>query len=249
MPPPRQSPVRIGCSGWNYAHWRHGVFYPERCPPRLWLEYYARHFDTVELNSTFYRLPTEDTVDRWRTQAPEGFCYAVKVGQFGTHRKKLRDPTTWLARHLERAERLGSSMGPQLVQLPPRWRRNTARLDEFLDAAPSLLRWAVELRDPSWCHDDVFGVLERHGAALCWHDLLPGLPWERTTDWTYVRLHGPDAVRRPYHGRYRPTRLAPLARRLGARLRSGNDVYVYFNNDGHGHAVRNADRLRELVGA
>ena len=212
-----RAPRRL--SGWSYRDWR-GVVYPSDVPASRWFAAYAELFDTVELNNTFYRLPPEQTVERWREQAPAGFVYAVKVGAFGTHRKKLGDPTGWLDRHLDRVRRLGSSAGPQLVQLPPRWRRNDERLDEFLDAAPDDLRWAVEVRDRSWLHDDVFDVLARHGAALCVHDLLRDHPWELTTDWAYVRFHGPDPDR-PYHGRYGGRRLWRPAERIGEWVRRG----------------------------
>ncbi len=238
--------ARIGCSGWSYADWR-GPFYPVGVPQRRWFETYARSFDTVELNATFYRLPTEAAVEGWRAAAPDGFQYAVKVGRFGTHRKKLKDPGAWLAKHLERVERLGPTLGPQLVQLPPRWRRNAGRLDEFLDAAPTTLRWAVELRDPSWLSDDVFEVLARHDAALCWHDLLPAHPWVRTSSFVYVRLHGPRALERPYHGRYGERRLAAVADRLLGEMAGGTDVYAYFNNDQQAAAVHDARALRRLV--
>ncbi|HEY3485729.1 MAG TPA: DUF72 domain-containing protein, partial [Ilumatobacteraceae bacterium] len=195
---PGRGRARIGCSGWSYRDCR-GRFYPEGLPASQWFASYAEQFDTVELNATFYRLPGESTVERWREQAPPGFCYAVKVGQFGSHRMKLRDPSSWLTKHLDRVCRLGDALGPNLVQLPPRWRRDTARLDEFLSVAPTTIRWAVELRDPSWLHDDVFEVLRRHGAALCIHDLLEDHPWELTTGWAYLRFHGPDAINRRYH--------------------------------------------------
>ena len=237
--------LRVGCSGWSYQDWR-GVVYPSDVPASGWFAAYAELFDTVELNNTFYRLPPEQTVERWREQAPAGFLYAVKVGAFGTHRKKLSDPTGWLDRHLDRVRRLGSSAGPQLVQLPPRWRRNAQRLDEFLDAAPDDLRWAVEVRDRSWLHDDVFDVLARHGAALCVHDLLRDHPWELTTDWAYVRFHGPDPDR-PYHGRYGGQRLWRPAERIGEWGDAGRHVFAYFNNDFHGHAVVDARWLRDRV--
>ena len=237
-------PVRIGCSGWIYKHWR-GLFYPEKLPVKRWFEYYAGEFDTVEINNSFYRLPKAETFDAWQEQAPPGFCYAVKVGRFGTHRKKLLDPEPWLARHLERADLLGSHMGPNLLQLPPRWKRSTERLDHFLAVAPERIRWAVEVRDASWLHDDVFEVLARHGAALCIHDLIAGHPWERTTDWTYVRFHGPRATEAPYRGRYDGRRLAPVARRLQGWMEEGTDVFAYFNNDTEGHAVTDAAWLRD----
>ena len=246
LAPVTRGEVRVGCSGWSYPDWR-GLVYPRELRPSRWLPQYARWFDTVEINATFYRLPTETAVDGWADAAPPGFSFAVKVGQFGTHRKKLIDPAPWLERHLERARRLGPHLGPNLVQLPPRWKRNTARLDEFLAACPRDVRWAVELRDPSWLHDDVFDVLARHGAALCIHDLLPDHPWERTADWTYVRFHGPDAIAHPYRGGYPARRLATVAERLDRWRTDGVDIRAYFNNDYDGHAVVDATRLRALL--
>lgn len=231
--------ARVGCSGWVYRDWR-GLAYPAELPQRRWFEHYAATFDTVEINNTFYRLPDEGAVQGWHDQAPPGFRYALKVGQFGSHRKKLRDPEGWLPRHVERLAALGRFQGPNLLQLPPHWRRDVGRLDAFLAAAPPSIRWAVELRDPSWVHDDTFEVLARHGAALCIHDLLEHHPWERTTDWTYLRFHGPDAVAHPYRGRYTGRRLWRPARRLQTWLDEGADVYAYFNNDPGGAAVRNA---------
>ena len=238
--------VRVGCSGWVYRDWR-GPVYPTELPQRRWFESYATRFDTVELNSTFYRLPTTTAVEHWAAQAPPGFVYAAKLGQFGSHRMKLRDAGSWLPNHLDRVCRLGPALGPTLVQLPPRWGRNVGRLDEFLSVAPRSLRWAVEVRDASWLHDDVYEVLARHHAALCIHDLLADHPFELTADWTYVRFHGPEAVERPYHGAYGPERLRPWAERLAALLGSGHDVYAYFNNDWYGHAVTDALFLRGRV--
>jgi uncharacterized protein YecE (DUF72 family) len=230
---------RVGCSGWSYRDWR-GPVYPAGAPASDWFGLYSRRFDTVEINNSFYRLPSPGTVERWAAQAPDGFLYAVKVGQFGSHRKKLRDAPTWLPDHLDRVERLGPHLGPNLVQLPPRWKRDTGRLDDFLHAAPRSRRWAVEVRDPSWLHDDTFEVLARHGAALCIHDLIEDHPWVLTTDWTYLRFHGPAATASPYHGRYTGRRLWRPARRLQAWLDAGIDVHAYFNNDWHGSAVADA---------
>lgn len=246
MAPRRPGRVRIGCSGWMYRDWR-GVVYPAELPQRRWLACYAEMFDTVELNSTHYRLPEASTVKSWAEQVPDGFCYAVKVGRYGTHRRKLRDAATWLPRHVDRIAALGPHLGPQLVQLPPRWRRDVGRLDELLSVAPSGWRWAVEVRDPSWLHDDVLACLHRHGAALCLHDLLTGHPWERTADWTYVRFHGPRAVEDRYHGRYGGRRLWRVADRLGAWRDEGTDVYAYFNNDDDGHAAEDARWLRRRL--
>jgi uncharacterized protein YecE (DUF72 family) len=244
----RAAAAWVGCSGWVYPDWR-GAVYPRRLRTRAWFAYYAEQFDTVEINNTFYRLPTIAAVDRWAAQAPRGFRYAVKLGAFGSHRMKLRDAPRWLSNHLERVRRLGAALGPNLVQLPPRWKRNVARLDEFLDATPGDLRWAVEVRDVSWLHDDVYEVLERHGAALCIHDLLPDHPWELTTSWTYVRFHGPRAAEEPYHGRYGGRRLWRPARRLTEWLDAGVDVHAYFNNDFDGHAWADAKWLRARLQA
>jgi uncharacterized protein YecE (DUF72 family) len=242
--------VRVGCSGWSYADWR-GPVYPPDLPRRRWFERYQQLFDTVELNATFYRLPETATMEKWAADAGPGFLYGVKLGGYGSHRKKLRDPEQWLPNHLDRAYRLGEHLGPNLVQLPRRWRRNVARLDDFLaDAVPTRpsVRWAVELREPSWLHDDVFDTLQRHGAALCLHDLLPDHPFVLTTDWTYVRFHGPEALVRPYHGLYGPPRLAAWAERLGGLADDGVDSYAYFNSDWHANAVRDAFALRAALG-
>lgn len=237
----------VGCSGWSYDDWR-GVVYPQGLARRRWFEHYATRFDSVEINAWFYRLPPTDTVRRWAEQAPPGFTYAVKLGQFGSHRMKLKDATSWLPNHLERLDLLGAAAGPTLVQLPPRWKRNVERLDEFLSAWPEERRCAVELRDPSWVHDDVMAVLERHRAALCLHDLLADHPLVRTTDWTYVRFHGPDALRRPYHGLYGPDRLEPFAAVLEGWRSEGCDAAAYFNNDWHGAAVTDAAWLARRLG-
>ena len=237
-------PVRVGCSGWMYKHWR-GPIYPSSLPARQWFAFYASLFDTVEINNTFYRLPSDEAVDGWARQAPSQFVYALKLGSFGSHRKKLRDAESWLPNHLDRVSRLESSLGPTLIQLPPRWQRNAERLDEFFDAAPSTLRWAVELREPSWLHDDVYAVLRKHGAALCIHDLLADHPWELTTDWTYLRFHGPHAVKSPYRGSYSSRRLGRVAEQITAWSEKGIGTYAYFNNDDSGFAVKNARWLLE----
>ena len=244
--PPRRRRARVGCSGWDYPDWGE-VLYPAGLPRRRRLERYASLFDTVELNSTFYRLPAEPTVLAWAAAVPPGFVFSVKLGQFGSHRKKLRDPATWLPHHVERLELLGEHLGPTLVQLPPHWHRDTERLDAFLEAAPRRLRWAVELRDPTWLHDDVFEVLQRHGAALCIHDLLPDHPWELTTDWTYVRFHGPRAGAERYAGEYTGQRLWRAATRFEEWLDRGHDVYAYFNNDRDGAALHDAAWLRKRL--
>ena len=238
--------IRIGCSGWLYRDWR-GIVYPQDLAQKGWFAHYAQRFDTVELNTTFYRLPNPEAVERWEEAAPDGFLYALKLGAFGSHRMKLRDAASWLPNHVDRAERLRDHLGPTLIQLPPKWRRNVERLEEFFAAAPASMRWALEIREPSWLHEDVFAVLRSHGAALCVHDLIADHPFELTTDWTYVRFHGPDALRVKYWGLYGPERLETWAQRLADLVGRGVSVYCYFNNDYQGHAVTDATWLRRRV--
>lgn len=206
-------------------------------------------FDSVELNTTFYRLPTAASVEQWVATAvgrPD-FVFAVKLGAFGSHRMKLRDAASWLPNHIERAGLLGAHLGPTLVQLPPKWKRNTERLDEFLTVAPRSMRWAVEIRDRTWLHDDTYEVLRRHGAALCLHDLIDDHPIVLTTDWTYIRFHGPDAVNHPYRFRYGPQRMWRWADRIAEWNRSGCDSYAYFNNDYEANAIVDAQTLRRQI--
>ncbi|MEY2521891.1 MAG: hypothetical protein QOJ66_456 [Ilumatobacteraceae bacterium] len=242
----RRGSARVGCSGFSYRDWR-GIVYPADMPQSRWLQHYATMFDTVELNNTFYRVPTAHAVEHWAASVPNDFMFAFKLGSFGTHRKKLRDPLSWLPKHIDRAERLGAKLGPTLVQLPPRWRRNAARLDEFLGLVPPTTRWAVEVRDSSWLHDEIFEVLRRHKVALCVHDLLADHPFVMTTDWTYIRFHGPNAISHPYRGAYGAHRLRPWADRLEHELDAGHDVYCYFNNDYDGHAVTDARWLHAAL--
>jgi uncharacterized protein YecE (DUF72 family) len=231
--------VRVGCSGWLYRDWR-GRVYAEGIPQRRWFETYATWFDTVELNTTFYRLPRPETVERWAAAAPPGFEYALKMAGFVTHRRKLLDPERSWELHADRARRLGASLGVTLVQLPPRWRLDVARLRAFLEAAPTDLQVALEIREPSWFDDRVYDLLRRQGVALCVHDMLPDHPEIVTADHAYVRCHGPRAPERPYVGRYPPARRAALLEQLERLREQVGVVRCYFNNDTGGAAVADA---------
>lgn len=235
---------RVGTSGFHYDHWR-GVFYPPRLPAGEWLDHYARRFDTVEINSTFYGLPEPETVDGWRERAPDGFVYAVKFSRYGSHMKKLKNPEETIPNFLSAVDRLRDHLGPVLVQLPPRWHADPDRLDAFMARAPARVRWAVEFRDPDWLVDEVFDVLSSRGAALCVHDMLPDHPRRATADFVYLRFHGPGEER--YRGSYPHQALTAEARRIVGDLERGLDVYAYFNNDPGGHAVSNAADLRRYV--
>lgn len=233
----------IGTSGWNYPHWR-GVFYPEALPERQWLGHYARHFNTVEVNSSFYRLPGPETVARWRSTVPPRFRFAIKASRYITHMTKLKDPETSLAAFRGVVAGLGPGRGPVLFQLPPRWHVDAARLAAFLAELPRNWRCAFELRDPSWHCPEVYALLRRHHAAFCIFD-LGGFtaPLEITADFAYLRFHGP---REPYAGRYGRRAL----RRWAATIRGWSrlkQVYAYFDNDEAGYAVADALELKRLL--
>lgn len=239
---------RVGCSGWQYRHWR-GEFYPPTLPSARWFDHYARAFDTVEINNTFYRLPEAGTFTAWRERAPARFVFAVKASRFLTHLKRLREPDEPLARLFDRAAHLGPHLGPVLYQLPPAWPRDLDRLERFLAALPRGRRHAVEFRDPHWYADAVFEALARHAVALCVHDMRgSAAPRRPCGPFVYVRLHGTER----YGGRYPDAALNDWADWLASHHEEGRPVYAFFNNDVGGHAPRDALRLRarlaKLVG-
>jgi uncharacterized protein YecE (DUF72 family) len=184
--------LKIGCSGWNYAHWRNGVFYPPRLASREWLRFYARHFDTVELNTTFYRLPRRDSVARWCEETPDGFVFAVKVSRYITHIKRLLDVPDHLPLLYERIEPLRPKLGPLLWQLPPNFAADLPRLADVLERLPRGERHAFEFRHPSWFTDDTYTLLREHDAALVIGDrpeVHAFQALELTASFTYVRFH------------------------------------------------------------
>ena len=246
----RPRPVRIGLSGWNYAHWRNGVFYPPRLPASSWLEFYAERFDTVEVNSTFYRLPRRDAVERWVEQTPTGFVFAVKGSRYLTHVKRLRDLGPGLERFLERIEPVLRSpkLGPLLWQLPPTFRRDHDRLADALALLPRDLRHCFEFRDPSWFVAETYALLREHRVALVIGDrpeVNAFQSHELTADWTYVRFHGGT---RGARGNYSDAELREWAERLHGWSRA-HEVFAYFNNDWEGFAPRNAALLKRLLGS
>jgi uncharacterized protein YecE (DUF72 family) len=238
--------IRVGTSGYHYKHWL-GRYYPAGTKPNAMLAYYLRDFDTVELNNTFYRLPAEETFDSWRDAVPPGFVYAVKGSRYITHMIKLKDPMRGLANFMPRAERLGNRLGPILWQLPPHWKVNVERLDEFLSLLPPGHRYTFELRDRSWITDRVLETLQRHNAAFCVYELAGyQSPLELTANWTYVRLHGPGASK--YQGRYSDAQLSDWAQQIRTWSRKLKAMYVYFDNDDSAYAVENALMLRRRLG-
>lgn len=236
--------IRVGCSGWQYRHWR-GDFYPAGLPAARWFEHYARAFDTVEINNSFYRWPPPETFRKWRAQAPAGFLYAVKASRYLTHMKKLKDPAQPVAKTFDHARHLGRRLGPLLYQLPPRWPADLERLRRFLRVLPKRRRHAIEFRDPSWLIEPVFDLLQAHGVALCLHDMQGSATGRRLVGpFVYIRYHfGTER----YGGRYDDRTLDAWADWLAGLARAGRPVFAYFNNDRGGHAPRDAVRLRDRL--
>jgi uncharacterized protein YecE (DUF72 family) len=237
--------VRIGTSGWVYPHWR-GDFYPEGLKLKDRFGYYAARFDTVELNGSFYRLPSEKAVARWAEQAPAGFTYAWKASRYITQAKKLKDVAGPVELVFSRMTPLGAHAGPALFQLPPSLHLNLERLASFLDLLKGRGRVVIEFRHPSWYVDEVCALLERHDAALCIsdHHDAPS-PWRVTAKHVYVRGHGPGGL---YSGRYPEDALRHWADHIGAWRDQGRDVYAYFDNDIGGAAPRDAADLKARLG-
>jgi uncharacterized protein YecE (DUF72 family) len=238
--------VHIGTSGWSYDHW-HGVLYPPGIPARERLDYYLARYRTVELNSSYYRWPADSAFARWGRRTPEGFQMSVKAPGLLTHVRRLYSPERWLHRIRRGLARLGGRRGALLVQLPPGFEYDHARLAYFLAKVSPDLRIALEFRHPSWHRESVFHLLEEHGAAYC---VMSGahLPCvlRATAGFVYVRLHGPDH-HHLYAGSYPEEDLRWWADRIREWVAGGKEVFVYFNNDGGGNAVRNADTLRGLL--
>jgi len=241
------SEISIGTSGWHYPHWV-GPFYPEGTRPEAFLRHYARRFSTVEINNTFYQLPTTATLRGWRDGTPEGFRFAVKASRYITHMKKLSEPVASSDRFFAAIAALGDKCGPVLFQLPGRWKVDAGRLEAFLEALPGGHRHVFELRDESWLVRPIFDLLERHRAALCIYDFAGRRsPARLTADFTYVRLHGPEEA--AYRGRYDGRTLRGWARRIAGWRDAGIDVFGYFDNDEAGHAARDALRLKRMLEA
>jgi uncharacterized protein YecE (DUF72 family) len=236
--------IRIGCSGWNYKHWRER-FYPKGVPVARWFGFYSDTFDTVEINNSFYMLPKAETFDKWREQAPPGFRYAVKANRFITQAKKLKECEEPLDRMMPLFRRLGETLGPILYQLPPRLKLNLDRLESFLQLVPKDVVNVFEFREPSWYVPETLALLERFGSSLCVHD-MPGSasPREAVGPVAYVRFHGGEGK---YWGRYSDEGLLFWTDWIVDQSRQGRDVWCYFNNDIDAHAIHDALTLRAMV--
>ncbi len=236
------SNIRIGTSGWTYPHWK-GLFYPDRHPKSRWLEFYAAHFDTVELNATFYRLPKAETFEKWRQRTPASFLWSLKASRYLTHVRRLKDPRDPLRRLYDTAEGLGSKLGPILFQLPPGLGSDRGLMKDFLDHLDPSCRHTIEVRHASWLNDVFFDILKKHNVALCISDTAGRYPCSETVtaDFVYIRLHGSKVL---YKSLYTEAELALWAEKIIGWKR---DAFVYFDNDFEGHAISNANRLKALL--
>jgi uncharacterized protein YecE (DUF72 family) len=239
-----QANIYIGTSGWHYKHWK-GLFYPDKLPAREYMSHYLRYFQSVEINNSFYRLPSEATFSAWKGSVPDDFVFAVKASRFITHMKKLNEPEQSIARFMHAVNFLEEKLGPILFQLPPFWNLNLERLKAFLEALPRGYRYALELRNESWYNEAVYQLLEQYEIAFCIYELERHLsPMLVTAGFVYVRLHGPG---NKYEGSYTEEALQAWGVKVKGWQQEGKDVYIYFDNDQFAYAAHNAIRLRELV--
>ena len=236
--------IHIGTSGWYYEHWK-GPFYPESISKQDFLNYYADHFHTVEINNSFYQLPSEKALIRWKKAVPPGFVFAVKASRYITHMKKLKNPEESVSVFLERISILGEKLGPILFQLPPKWNFDPRRLEAFLEVLNPCYRYAFEFRNSSWFDVRAYDALGKHGATFCIYDFAGLLsPKKVTSGLIYIRLHGPSG---PYRGQYETDELAGWAEDLLSWSKEEKQIYCYFDNDQAGYAAQDALRLKAMI--
>ena len=240
----KKNKIYIGTSGWCYEHWKN-VFYPNNLKSQDYFDYYSKYFKTVEINNTFYRLPSKKTVLNWRKEAKKDFIFSLKASKFITHIKKLKEPKKHLNLFLNRIKFLKPNLGPILFQIPPNWKLEIKRFESFLKALDQNYRYAFEFRDRSWLVNEVFALLKKYKIAFCIYD-LEGFqtPIEITTNFVYIRLHGP---KKAYSGLYSKTTLQKWAKIIKDFQKNKLDVFCYFNNDEKAFAIKNAKSLIALL--
>lgn len=237
--------IFIGTSGWFYDHWR-GYFYPKEKKKENLFSYYSNFFDTVEINNTFYRLPSEKTFEKWLAITPRKFVYAIKASRYITHIKKLKDSEKATKKFFKTIELLGLNLGPILFQLPPNWSINTERLNNFIGKLPKKYKYVFEFRDKSWITEEVKIILKENNCAFCIYNLEKYItPKWVTADFVYIRLHGPEKL--AYKGKYSEDKLKDWAKDIKDWQKQGKDVFCYFDNDEKGYAPINAKQLKILV--
>lgn len=237
--------IHIGTSGFSYHHWHNGVFYPKDLKSGKELEYYVSQFDTVEINSSFYHLPSQKCFSGWYSRTPKAFVFSVKGSRFISHRKRLKDCQEPLKLFLERVGELKEKLGPILFQFSPTWEMNYGRLSDFLNLLPKDKRFTLEFRNPTWFNEKVFQLLKDFYVALTFSD-TPNYPYVEglTADFVYARLHGHEIL---YGSNYTPQQLKGWSEKTRGWTKGGLDVYIYFDNDAYGFAPKNALYLKKLL--
>jgi uncharacterized protein YecE (DUF72 family) len=236
--------IYIGTSGWHYRHWI-GTFYPAGTKSEHQFDYYKQHFNTVEINNSFYKLPAAETFSGWKKNSPEDFLFVVKASRYITHQKKLTDPRATTERFFARVKFLRKKLGPILFQLPPTWKVNVERLRNFLQILPKKFRYVFEFRNSTWYSDEVVNLLKEYNCAFCIYELAGHRsPLHVTADFVYIRLHGPGEK---YRGSYTRQQLKAWALRCRKWQKEKVDVFVYFDNDQMGYAAFNAQVLKTLL--
>ena len=239
--------IYIGTSGWQYGDWADDNFYPKGLREKDWLEFYSRHFQTVEVNSTFYHQMAVTTFTKWKNTVPENFLFSVKISRWLTHIKKLNDPEESWSKFIKNASHLRDKLGPILIQLPPRFKSNPIKLEKLFKIAGKKYRLALEVRDNSWFGEEIYKLLQKYQVSLVFSDMSEWLtPEIITTDFIYIRRHGP-ADR--YSSNYSQKQLLALVNKIKKWQKLVKEIFVYFNNDTSGYAVKNALTLMKLVKA
>lgn len=240
-----ENKIYIGTSGWLYKHWI-GRFYPEKSNAKKQWQFYAGHFDTVEINNSFYRWPDRSVFEGWYKNSPGNMLFSVKASRFITHMRKLTQPEEPVVKLFENITALKNKLGPILFQLPPKWKINATRLGDFLAILPKGYRYAFEFRNDTWYHEDIFQLLQQHNCAFCIYQLAGHTsPVQVTADFVYVRLHGPTEFK--YQGSYNDAALKKWAKQILAWQKDKKDVFLYFDNDQDAYAVFNALTLKSMV--
>lgn len=236
--------IHIGTSGWSYKHWR-GIFYPQNLSAKEYLHYYCEHFSTVEINNSFYHLLKEDTVQNWTETVPSNFIFSVKANRYITHIKRLKEPEIRIANFIKSIKSFDEKLGPILFQLPPKFSFNTERLESFLEAVPKEYRYVFEFRDKSWFNQETYDILRKNNVALCIYSMGDyQSPKEITSDFVYMRLHGPGGLG---SNKYSDENLNGFCNDVINFNKQCKEVFCYFNNDEAGYAVENAIKLKEML--
>jgi uncharacterized protein YecE (DUF72 family) len=236
--------IYIGTSGWHYRHWI-GTFYPADTKQSEQFNFYKKNFSTVEINNSFYKLPSPETFKTWRKDSPPGFLFVVKASRYITHQKKLKEPKETARKFLTNVKFLREKLGPILFQLPPTWKVNLERLEDFVASLPDKFRYVFEFRNSTWYTEEIFDLLKKYNCAFCIYELAGHTsPVNVTADFVYIRLHGPGGK---YQGSYSNAQLKDWAHQCCEWQREGLDVFVYFDNDEQGYAAFNAQSLKQYV--